>query len=145
MEGFQNNKFCEVLELSKYTLCVCVVVFWGFFCCCCFVFFHKIFYKSDKVILNLKIENTKNSKVAFSTARLSQTVSFRGHLLKHPVDMSPYFAKKISGIQLKTILERFHVIAQKIQSLQTFRLTFIISKFSVIVFLTLSLFYCMFN
>ena len=122
--------------------------------CCCFLFFvvvffffffHKIFYKSDKVILNLKIENTKNSKVAFSTARLSQTVSFRDHLLKHPVDMSPYFTKKISGIQLKTISERLHVIAQKIKSLQSFRLTFILSKFSVIVFLTLSLFYCMFN
>ena len=50
-----------------------------------------------KVRLNLKIENTKNSKIAFSTACLWQTKSFCDQILKYLVNMSPYFAKAMSG------------------------------------------------
>ena len=49
-------------------------------------------------MLNLKVEKTRNSKTAFSTARLSQTKSLYDQILKHPVNMSPYFAKTMPGI-----------------------------------------------
>ena len=58
-------------------------------------FFHETF---TKVWLNLKIEKTKNSKTAFSTARLWQTKSLCDQILKYPVNMSPYFATTMSGI-----------------------------------------------
>ena len=60
---------------------------------CCF-----FFMRLSQVWLNLKIEKTKNSKTAFSTARLWQTKSLCDQILKYPVNMSPYFATTMSGI-----------------------------------------------
>ena len=44
-------------------------------------------------MLNLKIEKDKNSKIAFSTAPLSQTKYLCDQILKYLVNLSPYFAK----------------------------------------------------
>ena len=56
-----------------------------------FFFFYDTF---TKVRLNLKIEKTKNSKIAFSTACLWQTKSLCDQILKYPVSTSPYFLQK---------------------------------------------------